>query len=206
MWLTKNSTDLSPSRLLAGIDYNGDLCDGDLDVRYWMNPNQVYDSGEIDNPFKIINARSICLRGCPSPSATGNLSWVCDYPEGPIALSKKEWANQNYDYYVSLTLQQQSSSRNLTGPCYPVLFQSTNCKFDLFQSRVFNISKDVGKCPSGSRQRSSFVGIQCELMEWGVCVLLQIFGAVSCGQLQTTRVWLSGLELGVSPSTRETSL
>lgn len=140
----QNSSDLS-SRLLGGIDYNGNLCDGDFDVRYWMNPNQVYDGGAIDNPFKITNARSICLRDCPSPSVNGPLSWVCDYPEGPITLSKDQWADQKYDYYSTLSLQLQASSLNLTGPCYPVLFESSNCKSRLLRFYALPISVDVSR-------------------------------------------------------------
>ncbi|CAM6083691.1 unnamed protein product [Calypogeia fissa] len=116
----------APKRLLGGIDYNGHVCDGDFGVRYWMNPNQVYDSGDKDNPFEITNARSICLGHCPSLGVNGTLAWVCDYPEGPVTLSNNQWADKNYDYYNNLSTQLQASSLNLTGPCYPVLFESSN--------------------------------------------------------------------------------
>lgn len=126
---------LCHGRLVYGLDYKGNTC-GDkkgsvnlngFDTRYWQNPNQVYRSGVVSDPFNLADARSICLQNCPAPSAT-NLTWVCDYPEGPINLTMSDWAARNYDYYNTLTPAQQSSSKNLTGPCYPVLFNSTDCK------------------------------------------------------------------------------
>ena len=124
-----------PGRLVYGFDYKGNTCGDskgspalkDLDIRYWVNPNQVYKSGLASDPFNLGDARSICLSDCPTPSAT-NLTWVCDYPEGSVTLSMSEWAARNYDYFSILTPQQQASSLNLTGPCYPVLFASTNGK------------------------------------------------------------------------------
>jgi hypothetical protein len=122
-----------PRRLVYGFDYLGNTC-GDkkasvnlksFEVRYWQNPNQVYKSGVLSDPFDLADARSICLKDCPSPSNT-NLTWICDYPQGPINLTMDDWAGRNYDYYDLLSTAQQSSSMNLTGPCYPVLFQSTN--------------------------------------------------------------------------------
>lgn len=98
-----------------------------LDVRYWQNPNQVYESAIDGSPINLVNARSICLKGCPIPS-NGSLTWVCDYPEGPINLTMQEWEDRQYDYFTVLTDSQKNSSLYLQGPCYPVLFQSTNCK------------------------------------------------------------------------------
>jgi hypothetical protein len=98
-----------------------------FDVRYWQNPNQVYKSGVLSDPFNLGDARSICLQDCPIPNPT-NLTWVCDYPQGPINLTMADWASRNYDYFDLLTPTQKNSSTNLTGPCYPVLFQSINCK------------------------------------------------------------------------------
>ena len=122
-----------PRRLVYGLDYKGNTCGDDkgspnlkhFDIRYWVNPNQVYKSGLASDPFTLPDARSICLSDCPSPSAT-NLTWVCDYPEGSVTLSMSEWADRNYDYFTTLSPAQQASSLNLTGPCYPVLFASTN--------------------------------------------------------------------------------
>ncbi|KAL2653076.1 hypothetical protein R1flu_021204 [Riccia fluitans] len=116
----------NPRRLLYGLDYKGNLCEGDFDVKYWMNPNQVYDSGVIDNPFSIKDARAICLKSCPNPSTNSSLAWVCDYPEGPIKLKRDQWADRNYDYFDLLTTEQKNTSLNLLGPCYPVLFSSSN--------------------------------------------------------------------------------
>lgn len=122
-----------PRRLVYGFDYKGNLC-GDkkanpdlssLDVRYWQNPNQVYESAIDGSPINLIKARSICLKGCPIPS-NGSLTWVCDYPEGPINLTMEQWENQNYDYFSLLTQSQKNSSLFLQGPCYPVLFESSN--------------------------------------------------------------------------------
>ncbi|KAG0559037.1 hypothetical protein KC19_10G073600 [Ceratodon purpureus] len=130
-----------PRRLVYGLDYKGNTCGDskgsinlkDYDIRYWLNPNQVYKSGLTSDPFNLGDARSICLASCPTPSAT-NLTWVCDYPEGNITLSMSEWSARNYDYFSILTPEQRSSSFNLTGPCYPVLFASTNvfwsCQLD----------------------------------------------------------------------------
>ncbi|CAM6029743.1 unnamed protein product [Sphagnum balticum] len=122
-----------PRRLVYGLDYLGNTC-GDkkasvnlesFDVRYWQNPNQVYKSGVLSDPFNLGDARSICLQDCPIPNPT-NLTWVCDYPQGPINLTMADWASRNYDYFDLLTPTQKNSSTNLTGPCYPVLFQSVN--------------------------------------------------------------------------------
>ncbi|KAG0610439.1 hypothetical protein M758_7G065600 [Ceratodon purpureus] len=130
-----------PRRLVYGLDYKGNTCGDnkgslnlkDFDIRYWVNPNQVYKSGLTSDPFNLADARSICLSDCPAPSAT-NLTWVCDYPEGDVKLSMSEWAARNYDYFSTLSPVQQASSLNLTGPCYPVLFASTNvfwsCQLD----------------------------------------------------------------------------
>lgn len=85
----------------------------------------MYKSGLTSDPFNLVDARSICVSDCPQPNA-GNLTWVCDYPEGSVTLSMSEWAARNYDYFSVLTPAQKESSYNLTGPCYPVLFTSTN--------------------------------------------------------------------------------
>lgn len=136
-----------PRRLVYGLDYKGNLC-GDkkanpdlkgFEVRYWQNPNQVYESGLTEPPINLIKARSICLRDCPTPS-NGSLTWVCDYPEGPINLTMNDWENRNYDYYSILTDSQKNTSLFLQGPCYPVLFDSTNlfwsCQFSASASNV----------------------------------------------------------------------
>ncbi|CAA6655656.1 unnamed protein product [Spirodela intermedia] len=96
----------SPSGLNYGLDYKGNIC-GDkhadpdlreLEVRYWMNPNQIYQSGVKDSQFKLADARSVCLMECPTPSEDG-ISWVCDYPEGDIKISTDDWIDRDYDYY-----------------------------------------------------------------------------------------------------------
>jgi len=97
----------------------------DLVLRYWQNPNQVYESGLKDSKFKLGDARSICLSECPIPSED-SLNWVCDYPEGDIRLSMTDWANRNYDYFEFLTPEMRNSSLQLQGPCYPVIFPSVN--------------------------------------------------------------------------------
>ncbi|CAK9210843.1 unnamed protein product [Sphagnum troendelagicum] len=119
---------------MYGFDYLGNTCGNkkgsvnleSYNVRYWQNPNQVYRSGVLSDPFNLADARSICLQDCPTPSTTNYLTWVCDYPQGPINLPMVDWAGRNYDYYDLLSPAQKCSSINLTGPCYPVLFQSTN--------------------------------------------------------------------------------
>jgi hypothetical protein len=131
-----------PHRLVYGLDYKGNVC-GDrrakpnlnhFQVRYWMNPNQLYWSGVYPDRYKLSTTRSICLRNCPTTVSAGNgntssqLSWVCDYPEGTYSgLSMRDWEQRNYDYFDLLTPDQIALSRNLTGPCYPVLFESVNC-------------------------------------------------------------------------------
>ncbi|GAQ83028.1 hypothetical protein KFL_001330110 [Klebsormidium nitens] len=124
-----------PRRLVYGLDYRGNLCGASdaqpnlvgFDTRYWMNPQQIYDSGNPLDPFSLSDARSICLKGCPEVSNT-SLSWVCDYPEGPKppVQDMETWAARNYDYYDLLTPQQKNFSANLQGPCYPVLLPSDN--------------------------------------------------------------------------------
>jgi len=120
-------------RLTYGLDYKGNVCGdkhahpglGELELRYWQNPNQVYQTGLKDSQFKLVNARSICLSECPIP-ADDSLKWVCDYPEGDIRLSMEEWIKTDYDYYQYLTPDMRNSSLQLQGPCYPVIFPSVN--------------------------------------------------------------------------------
>ena len=123
-------------RLVHGLDYKGNVC-GDrkatpglrgFDVLYWVNPTQLYLSGDRKNPFKLSNARSICLRDCPRLGNATNVAWVCDYPEPSILsnFTMSDWSRKNYNYFDRLTPDQQASSKNFAGPCYPVLFQSTN--------------------------------------------------------------------------------
>ncbi|KAK5844563.1 choline transporter protein 1 [Gossypium arboreum] len=123
----------NPLRLTYGLDYKGNVC-GDkhahpglhqLELKYWLNPNQVYQSGVKDSQFKLSNARSICLLDCPTP-LEDSLSWVCDYPEGDMHLSMDDWIDRNYDYYEILTSEMKNASLQLQGPCYPVIFPSVN--------------------------------------------------------------------------------
>lgn len=136
-----------PRRLVYGLDYKGNLCGNknskpdlrELQVRYWQNPNQVYQSGLRKSPINLIEARSICLKRCPTPS-DDSLTWVCDYPEGSITLILDEWVGRNYNYYEFLSSDQKNSSLQLQGPCYPVLFPTTNvfwsCQFAAHASNV----------------------------------------------------------------------
>ncbi|KAH1083930.1 hypothetical protein J1N35_023691 [Gossypium stocksii] len=138
----------NPLRLTYGLDYKGNLC-GDkhahpglrkLELKYWLNPNQVYQSGVKDSQFKLSNARSICLWDCPTPSED-SLNWVCDYPEGDIRLSMHDWISRNYDYYEFLTPEMRNTSLQLQGPCYPVIFPSVNVYWSCqFIARASNIS------------------------------------------------------------------
>ncbi|KAK7257221.1 hypothetical protein RIF29_31029 [Crotalaria pallida] len=138
----------NPLRLTYGLDYKGNVCGdkyadpglGELELRYWQNPNQVYQSGLKDSQFKLANARSICLLDCPIPSED-SLNWVCDYPEGDIRLSMKDWINRNYDYFEFLTPEMRNSSLQLQGPCYPVIFPSVNVYWSCqFIARASNTS------------------------------------------------------------------
>ncbi|KAF3976342.1 hypothetical protein CMV_000473 [Castanea mollissima] len=138
----------NPLRLTYGLDYKGNVC-GDknakpglrqLELRYWPNPNQVYQSGLKGSEFKLANARSICLLDCPYASED-QLNWVCDYPEGDIHLSMDEWIDRNYDYYEFLTPEMRNSSLQLQGPCYPVIFPSVNVYWSCqYIARSSNIS------------------------------------------------------------------
>ncbi|KAM1101231.1 hypothetical protein ACFX2B_007537 [Malus domestica] len=138
----------NPSRLTYGLDYKGNVC-GDkhakpglkeLELKYWLNPNQVYLSGLKDNQFKLANARSICLLDCPIPYED-SLSWVCDYPDGDIRLSMDDWIDRNYDYYEFLTPELRNTSLQLQGPCYPVIFPSINVYWTCqFIARPSNVS------------------------------------------------------------------
>ncbi|KAK4781806.1 hypothetical protein SAY86_015908 [Trapa natans] len=138
----------NPLRLTYGLDYKGNVC-GDkhanpglkeLELRYWLNPNQVYESGSKDSLFSLSDARSICLLDCPTPSEDG-LNWVCDYPEGEIRLSMDDWIDRNYDYFEFLTPEMRNTSLQLLGPCYPVIFPSTNVYWSCqFIARVSNMS------------------------------------------------------------------
>ena len=118
------------------MDYKGNIC-GDkhanpnlrqLDLRYWVNPNQVYESALKNGQFKLADARTICLLDCPIP-AEDSLSWVCDYPEGDIQLTEDDWIDGNYDYFEFLTPEMRNTSLQLQGPCYPVVYPSVNGKY-----------------------------------------------------------------------------
>ncbi|KAL3647077.1 Choline transporter protein 1 [Castilleja foliolosa] len=135
-------------RLKYGLDYKGNVC-GDkhadrdlqeLELRYWLNPNQVYKTGVKGSKFQLSNARSICLLDCPIPS-DDSLNWVCDYPEGDIHISIDDWIDRNYDYFADLTPQLRNSSLQLQGPCYPVIFPSVNVYWTCqFIARASNVS------------------------------------------------------------------
>lgn len=123
----------NPLRLNYGLDYEGNVC-GDrhahrnlreLELHYWLNPNQVYQSGLKNSQFKLGNARSVCLLDCPKP-LEDTLAWVCDYPDGDIRLSIDDWIDRNYDYFADLPPQLRNSSLQLQGPCYPIVFPSVN--------------------------------------------------------------------------------
>lgn len=121
------------TRLNFGLDYKGNVCGGkhsdfdlrELELKYWVNPNQVYQSGMKNSGVKLSNARTICLLDCPIPSED-SLNWVCDYPEGDIRLSLDDWIDMNYDYFADLTPELRNTSLQLQGPCYPVIFPSVN--------------------------------------------------------------------------------
>ncbi|PSR95683.1 Choline transporter-like protein [Actinidia chinensis var. chinensis] len=135
-------------RLNYGLDYKGNVC-GDrhanpdlreLELRYWLNPNQVYQSGLKNSQFKLDNARSICLMDCPVPSED-SLNWVCDYPEGEVRLLTDDWIDRNYDYFADLTPELRNTSLQLQGPCYPVIFPSVNVYWSCqFIARASNVS------------------------------------------------------------------
>ncbi|XWS09970.1 hypothetical protein CRYUN_Cryun39dG0035700 [Craigia yunnanensis] len=116
----------NPLRLTYGLDYKGNLC-GDkhahpglrqLELKYWLNPNQVYQSGVKDSQFKLSNAR-----------------------KGDIRLSMDDWIDRNYDYYELLTPEMRNASLQLQGPCYPVIFPSVNVDWSCqFIARASNTS------------------------------------------------------------------
>ncbi|PIA26901.1 hypothetical protein AQUCO_08600051v1 [Aquilegia coerulea] len=138
----------NPLRLIHGVDYKGNVCGNkhaspnlhEFGLQYWPNPNQVYESGLKNSQFKLINARSICLKECPIPSDS-SLNWVCDYPEGEIQIKMDEWKDRNYNYFDSLTPEMRNSSLQLQGPCYPVIFPSVNVYWSCqFIARASNAS------------------------------------------------------------------
>ncbi|KAF8391355.1 hypothetical protein HHK36_023659 [Tetracentron sinense] len=138
----------NPLRLTYGLDYKGNVCGNkhadpdlrELEFRYWVNPNQVYESGLKKSQFKLSNARSICLMECPIPSENA-LNWVCDYPEGDIHLSMDDWIDKNYNYFELLKPDMRNSSLQLQGPCYPIIFPSVNVFWSCqFIARASNMS------------------------------------------------------------------
>jgi choline transporter-like protein 2/4/5 len=132
-------------RLTYELDYKGNVCGdrhGDpdvheLDVRYWMNPNQVYQSGIKGSKVNLADAKAICLMECPTPTSDG-VNFVCDYPDGDIKISIDEWINRDYDYFEFLTPDMRNSSLQLQGPCYPVIFPSVNGEPVIFHSEPFH--------------------------------------------------------------------
>ncbi|KAG2580864.1 hypothetical protein PVAP13_6KG263200 [Panicum virgatum] len=138
----------NPLRLTFGLDYKGNICGSrhadpdlhELDVRYWMNPNQVYQSGLKSSHINLPDAKAICLMECPLPAEDG-LNFVCDYPEGDIRLSVDDWIDRDYDYFEFLTPDMRNSSLQLQGPCYPVIFPSVNVYWSCqFIARASNVS------------------------------------------------------------------
>ncbi|XP_047080663.1 choline transporter protein 1-like [Lolium rigidum] len=138
----------NPLRLTYGLDYKGNICGSkhadpdlsELDVRYWMNPNQVYQSGLKDSKIDLADAKSICLMECPYPAEDG-LNFVCDYPEGDIRLSVDDWIDRDYDYFEYLTPEMRNTSLQLQGPCYPIIFPSINVYWSCqFIARPSNVS------------------------------------------------------------------
>nr|CAB3479610.1 unnamed protein product [Digitaria exilis] len=138
----------NPLRLTFGLDYKGNICGSkhaepdlhELDVRYWMNPNQVYQSGLKSSHIDLPDAKAICLMECPLPAEDG-LNFVCDYPEGDIRLSVDDWIDRDYDYFEFLTPDMRNSSLQLQGPCYPVIFPSVNVYWSCqFIARASNVS------------------------------------------------------------------
>ncbi|KAM0887234.1 hypothetical protein ACQ4PT_029187 [Festuca glaucescens] len=138
----------NPLRLTYGLDYKGNICGSkhadpdlsELDVRYWMNPNQVYQSGLKDSKIDLADAKSVCLMECPYPAEDG-LNFVCDYPEGDIRLSVDDWIDRDYDYFEYLTPDMRNTSLQLQGPCYPIIFPSINVYWSCqFIARPSNVS------------------------------------------------------------------
>lgn len=138
----------NPLRLTFGLDYKGNICGSkhgdpnlhELDVRYWMNPNQVYQSGLKSNQINLPDAKAICLMECPYPAEDG-LNFVCDYPDGDIRLSVDDWIDRDYDYFEYLTPDMRNSSLQLQGPCYPIIFPSINVYWSCqFIARPSNVS------------------------------------------------------------------
>ncbi|GJN12688.1 hypothetical protein PR202_gb14007 [Eleusine coracana subsp. coracana] len=137
-----------PLRLTYGLDYKGNICGSkhgdpdlrELDVRYWLNPNQVYQSGLKSSQINLPDAKAICLMECPLPAEDG-LNFVCDYPEGDIRLTVNDWIDRDYDYFEYLTPEMRNSSLQLQGPCYPVIFPSVNVYWSCqFIARSSNVS------------------------------------------------------------------
>ncbi|KAJ1266751.1 hypothetical protein BS78_07G002000 [Paspalum vaginatum] len=138
----------NPLRLTYGLDYKGNICGSrhgdpdlrELDVRYWVDPNQVYQSGLKSSHIDLPDAKAICLMECPLPAEDG-LNFVCDYPEGDIRLSVDDWIDRDYDYFEFLTPDMRNSSLQLQGPCYPVIFPSVNVYWSCqFIARASNVS------------------------------------------------------------------
>ncbi|GBG90263.1 hypothetical protein CBR_g50441 [Chara braunii] len=130
-----------PQRLLYGLDYKGNLCGSKdaspslkgFNVRYWINPRQMIESADPILSLSLRDARAICLKDCPEVGGRNDtVAWVCDYPEvsqtnssHPLhQLSMDDWFNRTYDYYALLDEEQQQSSLDLRGPCYPVLIRT----------------------------------------------------------------------------------
>ena len=138
----------NPKILLFGTDYRGQVCgNGDNEnykTRYFVNPGEIMFaagihptySRSIGTKYNLRDAKSICLKDCPKPknatavgTVANTVNWVCDYPVGTTpsaAYTKADWESDSYDYYSQLTATQQSNSRAMKGPCYPVLFETAN--------------------------------------------------------------------------------
>ncbi|KAK9150096.1 hypothetical protein Syun_008405 [Stephania yunnanensis] len=152
-----------PSRLTFGLDYKGNVCGSkhanpdlhELDVRYWLNPSQFYDSGVKNGKLDLV--RSICLMECPMPSED-TLSWVCLYPEGDIQMSVDDWIERDYDYFETLSPDMRNSSLRLQGPCYPVIFPSVNVHWSCqFIARASNASLQHWKQMGGVEIKEDIV-------------------------------------------------
>ena len=114
----------NPKVLLYGVDYAGNVCgDGalkDYKYHYWMNPNEVAEGFAKFGVDALKKAKSICVPQCPT-TLTNN--WVCDYGNDVNTITN--WKLHNGDYFHLLTAQQQQTSLELRGPCYPVVISSS---------------------------------------------------------------------------------
>jgi choline transporter-like protein 2/4/5 len=167
-----------PRLLIYGTDYEGNLCGAnnqdasntpgtrdlaDYKYRYWPNVAEVSSlaSGEVSGGMARV--RSICLADCP-PAGTSTIKYVCDYPTtengAPAEMVEdlSKWKDADYDYFAKLSVELMAQSVAMSGPCYPVLLNSSSAYWSCqYFGALMDLTNVTGDAPNTTGVDSNFV-------------------------------------------------